>query len=105
MFKRTKGCYYLAQHGFDINCSSSTELETIVLIAILDILQDRQTLLNGSRLWRSTCPTPHFVNPGYATVVGSYTKSWWILIKIFTRVLTVLQKNTHKHNFVKWEFN
>ena len=67
MFKRTKGCDYLAQHGFDINCSSWTELETIVLIAILDILQEsplEPNVLNSSFLYRHLFSSSILQNSG-----------------------------------------
>ena len=40
IFKRKKGCDYLAQQGFDINCATWTDIETIFLITISEILQE-----------------------------------------------------------------
>ncbi len=54
-FKRTKGCDYLAQQGFEINCGPWTELETIVLLVISDILQESRldpTVVNISFVYR-----------------------------------------------------
>ena len=59
-FKRTKGCDYLAQQGFEINCGPWTELETITLLVISDILQESRlesTAVNVSFIYRHLVPS------------------------------------------------
>lgn len=66
-FKRTKGCDYLAQQGFEINCGPWTELETIVLLVILDILQESRldpTVVNISFIYRHLLSSAILQNSG-----------------------------------------
>ncbi len=39
-FHRRKGCEYLAEQGFNINSGTWTDLETVVLITISEILEE-----------------------------------------------------------------
>jgi hypothetical protein len=45
--------------------------------------------LQGLRLWRTTCPPPHFVNPGYATarvkIAPCSGKRWHIALVISSK--------------------
>ena len=67
IFKRKKGCDYLAQQGFDINCGTWTDIETIFLITISEILQESpldNNTVNCSFLYRHLASSSILKNSG-----------------------------------------
>ena len=66
-FKRSKGCDCLAQQGFEVNCGTWTDLESVVLIVILGILEEsplQSNTLNASSMYRHLILSSVFQNSG-----------------------------------------
>lgn len=68
-FQRKKGCDYLVQQGFDINSGPWTDLETIFLITILEILEESpldNNVVNNTILYRNLASSSILQNSGLA---------------------------------------
>jgi hypothetical protein len=75
-FHRSKGCEYLAEQGFNINSGTWTDLETIVLITISEILEEsplQNSAVNSSILYRNLASSLALQNSGLP--IGQKTSS------------------------------